>query len=526
MTAAKRILGLVAVLVLIAAPGSAATITINNLDAGSGLGFDDPSPPSAPAPGNGGTTLGEQRLAVYEEAARIWGLTLDSTVEIIITSTFNPAAFGQPLTCTPTGATLGAAGAIQVFRDFANAPFAETWYHVALANKLAGTDLTPGPPDPGFLNPGNDDVVAFFNPLLDSDPMCLGGNGWYYGFDHNEESTGGIDLLAVVLHEIGHGLGFSNFVNEATGTEISDGMPGSPCEFGCTDIYSRFTLDLTTGLHWDEMTNAERMASAINDPFVVWDGPAVTALFPDFLGLEPQCVVDPPSAVAGTYDAQAASFGPPVPPGGVAGSLVLADDGTAPDVNDGCEALVNGGAVAGNIALIQRGNCSFVQKVQNAQAAGAVGVKIYNNNPTGLPPMGGSDPTVTIPSVGISQADGQGIVANLPASGALQLGTDRTGTEGGFVRLNMPNPVAPGSSGSHWTNATLPNLLMEPAISGSLGGDFDILDLTTAQYQDIGWMFIGGAPFDADIPTISDIGAGSLILLLLASAFFVLRRRG
>ena len=44
-------------------------------------------------------------------------------------------------------------------------------------------------------------------------------------------------LLSVVMHEIAHGLGFANFINEATGT--------SP--LGLPDIYSKFSLDLTTG---------------------------------------------------------------------------------------------------------------------------------------------------------------------------------------------------------------------------------------------------------------------------------------
>ena len=63
---------------------------------------------------------------------------------------------------------------------------------------------------------------------------------------------------------------------------------------------------------------------------------------------------------------------------------------------------------AGAVALIARGTCNASLKSQNAQAAGASAVIIYNNVP-GDPPdfsFGGGDP-VTIPTYTISQADGQ-----------------------------------------------------------------------------------------------------------------------
>jgi hypothetical protein len=65
--------------------------------------------------------------------------------------------------------------------------------------------------------------------------------------------------------------------------------------------------------------------------------------------------------------------------------------------------------VAGAIAVVDRGDCFFSVKTKNAQDAGALAVVVVNNVPDGLPPMGGDDPTVTIPAVGISQADGEAI---------------------------------------------------------------------------------------------------------------------
>ena len=70
--------------------------------------------------------------------------------------------------------------------------------------------------------------------------------------------------------------------------------------------------------------------------------------------------------------------------------------------------------VAGKIALIYRGSCNFSVKVENAQAAGAVGVIIVNNVP-GAPIVMGGTPvgTVTIPVVMISQADGASLRAEM-----------------------------------------------------------------------------------------------------------------
>jgi len=82
---------------------------------------------------------------------------------------------------------------------------------------------------------------------------------------------------------------------------------------------------------------------------------------------------------------------------------VLSNDGTG-TTSDACEALTN---VAGKIAVIDRGICTFTQKAENAQAAGAVGVLLINNV-TGHAPVspGVADPTVTIPLLGLSLEDG------------------------------------------------------------------------------------------------------------------------
>src|SRR4030095_14295533 len=65
--------------------------------------------------------------------------------------------------------------------------------------------------------------------------------------------------------------------------------------------------------------------------------------------------------------------------------------------------------VNGKIALIDRGDCAFVEKVFGAQLGGAVGAIIINNVDGPPLAMGGSDApgnVISIPAVMISKADG------------------------------------------------------------------------------------------------------------------------
>ncbi|WP_417685330.1 S8 family serine peptidase [Pseudidiomarina gelatinasegens] len=66
-------------------------------------------------------------------------------------------------------------------------------------------------------------------------------------------------------------------------------------------------------------------------------------------------------------------------------------------------------AFAGQIALVTRGTCSFEQKSNNVQAAGAVAMVLYNNVPDEVIIM--TTGASTLPSASILQADGQAIEA-------------------------------------------------------------------------------------------------------------------
>ena len=89
------------------------------------------------------------------------------------------------------------------------------------------------------------------------------------------------------------------------------------------------------------------------------------------------------------------SFDTGTPEGTATGALTVVDPGSA---SSGCEAADFAGFVPGSIALVQRGTCPFAQKALNAQAAGAAGAIVWNNQP-GLVSMIGETPGLNIPVV-------------------------------------------------------------------------------------------------------------------------------
>ncbi len=459
-----RLFAVVAILVLAAGPAGAATITIVNNDS-AGEGFNDPSP-ADPVGGNTGTTLGEQRLILFEAAADQWGALVESDVEILVSAQFNP------MTCDAGGAILGSCGSTYILRDFPNAPFANTWYSAATANALAGSDQD-----------GRTDITAQFSSTVDDDPDCLGGHGWYYGLD-GQPDPGDLrqHLYPVILHELGHGLGFQNFANESTGT-LNGGLP---------DIYTRFTLDTTTGKHWNEMTNGERLASAINTDQIVWDGPFGQAAAEDWLAAEViDFIVNSPGSIAGTYDSTGALFGA----GGAlsddtTGDMELVDDGSGATASLGCDPLV--GFTPGRIAFIDRGTCEFGLKALNAEQAGASAAVIANNQDgTVLVNMAGGEVggQVTIPVIAIGQDDGNLIRPELPGVNVTFDVLSIWGMHAaGFPKLYAPNPVEMGSSISHWDVSAWPDALMEPFTTED---EYNEVDMTPGLFEDIGWTLAG-----------------------------------
>ncbi len=143
-------------------------------------------------------------------------------------------------------------------------------------------------------------------------------------------------------------------------------------------------------------------------------------------GPQNQVVIDGGAAIGAGWS----RFGPPATNVGVGGPIVLVNDGSALP-SEGCGPLV--GFPAGAIAVVDRGTCPFLQKVENAQAAGAVAVVIANNAAGAAPILSGSMTAAppTIPAVSVTQDDGNALKAALPASGTVRKSPDHPGIRDG-----------------------------------------------------------------------------------------------
>lgn len=451
----------------LAAPLPAAQVVLVNGDP-AGTGFSDARPALPAAGGSAAGTLGAQRLAVVQRAAEIWAAVLDSPVPIRV------AIRMVALPCDSQGTTLARAGPVALASNFPNAPRANTAYHIAHANALARTDLD-----------SRDDVVAEFNLAVDAG-CSTGTSGWWYGLDPAQPVPADrIALLPVALHELAHGLGFSAQVDLTTGQ-----FPGSS-----PTLWSHYLFDLQRGRHWRALSAAERVQSARADPWLVWSGAEVNRQAATVLVGEPLLALDGirggPVLAGGLALAQ---FGPAWP--GLAGAarVVAVDDGIAgpgqpPGTpTDGCEfPFRNGARLAGQVALLDRGLCPFVDKVRNAQRHGAVGVIVANQVEGAPPTMGGAAGDITIPAVGVTRAQGAALRRSLLRA-RLETGFVRgatpSGTRDGCVRMFAPGALQSGSSVSHFHAEAQPALLMAPAVSRTL---FDDLDLTVDLFRDLGW---------------------------------------
>lgn len=225
-----------------------ATIVINNKDA-TGQGFNDLTPFTSIG-GNNATTLGQARMNAFQAAAAIWTTRLESKVEIDVDAQWSA------LTCSATSGVLSQAGTIAVFQNFSNAPFANTSYPGALANAIAGEDLSPT----------SSEISATFNSTLGT-AACFANNPWYYGLDAAGPSNA-VDLVTIAAHELGHGLGFQTYIDVTTGAKYA----------GMDDAFLLYLEQFgASPPTLAAMTDAERVLACKSAPNLLWTGSQVTA---------------------------------------------------------------------------------------------------------------------------------------------------------------------------------------------------------------------------------------------------------
>ena len=126
----------------------------------------------------------------FEMAVGIWESLLSSSVPIYMLAEWKVL----------DSETLGSCGAQYYYANFDNAPFPDTYYPVALAEKIMEREIT---------GPGNHDMKASFNSSLP----------WYFGTDGKTPSSR-YDFVSTVLHEIANGLGFIGFFKVAASGSI------------------------------------------------------------------------------------------------------------------------------------------------------------------------------------------------------------------------------------------------------------------------------------------------------------------
>ncbi|MDN3543014.1 S8 family serine peptidase [Kinneretia asaccharophila] len=184
--------------------------------------------------------------------------------------------------------------------------------------------------------------------------------------------------------------------------------------------------------------------------------------------------------VGGTPYGYNPASGVPLPP--LSGGALMARTGAAnqPDLAitapDACSPLPEG-SLSGRIALIRRGSCGFYNKAFNAQAAGAVAVVLYNNQPGAVnanaAPNPPNAPAVTIPVVGITAAQGKVLHDAIGAGDTL---LSWTGDSVGY-------PFGTGGLISGFSSFGLAaDLSFKPDIGGPGGGIYSAYPLEAGGY--------------------------------------------
>lgn len=465
--------GVVLAAALLAAPLQAQMFEVLYND-DPGVGFNDNTSVS-PVPGNPATTLGGQRRAVLEDALSIWASRLDSQATIRINAIFDDLGCGDRT-------TLGTGGTTWISRD-GGLPLSDTIYPGSMVVALTGE---------GF--DGVDaDINNTYNIRIDDGDCANNLDGFWYGLDPVQlPPPGRASFLELALHEIGHGLGFLNITNDRR-EFLELGGRRSP------DVMSRLILDIPRDRTWDQLSAAERRSSAVSGSGLTFKGERTNLRAAERLLPPAQIRVDQPVANFRQFNAFIQGFPPYLPLEGLSAPLRLPFSpnpgepiGTW-DQNLACTPLENPEFMAGNIALVYRGECTFSEKIRNVVQAGAVGIIIVDNRSAGADGSISGDRSIAfdepppIPVYVVSRNDGTLMRGGLGGGRIFTLGyTNQSprGTRNGLVNLYSDSDNA-GSSVSHFSNQMVPQSIMNPSISNvGFGGD---VDFVPDFFHDLGW---------------------------------------
>jgi len=190
----------------------------------------------------GSNATGPQAQVAFQAAVDIWSRIVASPVPIKVKASFAPLAQN----------VLGSAGASTNYSSSVIGD-GQSYYPSALADALSGEDVAAAAGGP------DSDITARFT----SAPAA----SFYYGTD-GAPGAGQIDFLSVVLHELGHGLGFAGSMSVAAGGVGSRYQP--PMRF------DRFAFDAATGGTnlLAKPTPSAALGTTLRSQSVYWGGAA------------------------------------------------------------------------------------------------------------------------------------------------------------------------------------------------------------------------------------------------------------
>lgn len=188
-----------------------------------------------------------QAEAAFQKAIDIWSSLLTSSQTIHVQAVWQPLSTG----------VLGSAIWGSVYSNFPGAQNVNTYYPVALAEKMAGMDLN---------NPTDPDIRADFSSAVD----------WDYGLTGNPASKK-YDLVTVVLHELGHGLGFVDSYDVYSSNGVTYGKVGTE-ESSIPMIYDlALENNSLRNLYHDFVSPSQTLETQLTSGSVYYNSPQVLA---------------------------------------------------------------------------------------------------------------------------------------------------------------------------------------------------------------------------------------------------------